>query len=220
MDEKLFEKLNPAWMNGQKSLTMFLIGAILCLSSIVFVTIQKASEATRHKNLMITQNLLLQEKNMTLAKENFEVNRLKFKEEYYAKRNDTLSKCLDAAWVSGNKYGVSPNVVMWIQYVESRHQPERVSNKGAMGLMQVMYSVWHKELDIDISKIFDISYNTDLGTQIIAEYLKQTGGNVLEALKMYNGGYRFKDFTGTYAMDVVGAGTTKLKLVALKNSSM
>jgi len=218
MDDKLIEKLNPAWMNGQRSLTMFLIGIILCLSSVLAITVVKSTEAIRHKNLMIAENLLLQEKNEKLKHSDFEFQRLLFKEQYYAKRNENLSRCLNAAWNSGNKYGISPNVVMWIQYVESRHQPDLVSNKGAMGVMQVMYSVWHKELEIDISRIFEIEYNTDLGTRIAADYLRETKGNVLEMLKMYNGGYKFKESTGTYPIDVIEAGTTKLKLV--KNASM
>lgn len=221
MDEKSYlEKFNPSWLSGQKCLVMFLVGIIICLCSVVAVSVKKTNEAIHHKHLMITENQILQAENTRLETENLEVLRLKFKEEYYAKRNENLSRCLDAAWVSGKKYGVKPNIVMWIQYVESRHQPDLISNKGAMGVMQVMYSVWHKELDIDISKMFEIPYNTDLGTQIFARYLKETNGDVIAALKLYNGGYKFKDFTGTYSMDVIGAGTTKLKLISLKNSNI
>ena len=34
-----------------------------------------------------------------------------------------------------------------------------------MGLMQVHYAVWKDELKIDKSRIFDIGYNIELGTE-------------------------------------------------------
>jgi soluble lytic murein transglycosylase-like protein len=212
------ETVRFKWMSGQNSLVFFLVGIIIVLCSLMNRNVSRLQDSEHRRASLVTEHVLLQKENAKLTIENDEVKRLKFKEEYYAKRNENLSKCLDAAWVSGKKYGVKPSLIMWIQYVESRHQPDLISNKGAMGVMQVMYSVWHKELDIDISKMFEIPYNTDLGARIIAGYLRETGGNVIEALKLYNGGYKYKEFTGTYSMDVVGAGTTKIKLVSLKNS--
>jgi hypothetical protein len=205
------------WINGQNSLVFFLIGIIIVMGSLLAITIEKTVTATRHKDLMISNNLLMKVQNEKLLLENAEINRLKFKEDYYKKKNQNISECLDAAWKYGQKYPkITPSLIINIQYNESRHNPFAVSPVGAVGVMQVMYPVWYKVLNIDLSRMQEIDYGTFLGVEVLHIYEVENKGNIIEALKQYNAGAR-KHLSGTYAYDTIESESTQLRLVRAKD---
>lgn len=76
--------------------------------------------------------------------------------------------------------------------VESNGDAKAVSNKGAIGLMQIRYSVWKKELKkqgiIKTRKcLFNPEKNVKAGKFILASYIKKSP-NLEIALYKYSGG--------------------------------
>ncbi len=84
-------------------------------------------------------------------------------------------------------------LVTKIIHVESRGNPKAVSKKGAIGLMQVRWSVWKDELrKAGIAKhrdeLLDPATNIRAGKFILVHYLRKHGGDVRKALRSYSGG--------------------------------
>ena len=78
------------------------------------------------------------------------------------------------------EYGVSARVLAAVIYVESSCNPRAVSGKDSIGLMQVNPRVWgHRD------QLSDPAFNVDLGTKILASYIRRYG--VIEGLHHYNG---------------------------------
>lgn len=80
-----------------------------------------------------------------------------------------------------------------IIHVESRGNPKAVSEKGAIGLMQVRWSVWKDELrKHGIAKhrdeLLDPTVNVQAGKFVLTHYLKKHRGDVRKALHSYSGG--------------------------------
>jgi len=85
-----------------------------------------------------------------------------------------------------------PPLVERIIKVESSYNPKVVSKKGAIGLMQVRYSVWHRDLKkagiIKSRKcLFNPQVNIKAGTYILNHYLKLCSKNLECALQKYSG---------------------------------
>jgi len=89
-----------------------------------------------------------------------------------------------AAYKHGTTHGVSPYLVMAVAHRESAFNPRAVSSVGAVGIMQVMPSVWK----LDRAQMFDIDYNVEQGTLILQHYLRKHPGDVGRALFAYWGG--------------------------------
>lgn len=123
---------------------------------------------------------------------------LKYKEVALKKQFPLFSKIVDVVYKKSKEYGFDPNLVMSIIQIESAFKPYVVSNAGAMGLMQINYSVWKNELDIRIEQIFDIEYNIDLGLQILKRYQKASNGDILQMLHLYNNGYLYNNHDYKY----------------------
>ena len=105
-------------------------------------------------------------------------------------------------------YGKDPNLVLAIMAIESRFEPKSVSNKGALGLMQVMPQ-WSKVLGIQ-ENLKDPETNIKYGMQILGFY-QQMYKDLEMALTAYNRGpgpvdmalMRGKDFRNNYAAKVL-----------------
>jgi len=79
-----------------------------------------------------------------------------------------------------------------IARVESNYNPKAVSKKGALGLYQIRYSVWGKELKKEgIIKgrqcLFDPNKNKKAAVHILNTYWYKTG-NLRKTLHKYSGG--------------------------------
>jgi len=101
----------------------------------------------------------------------------------YSQGNGQYDGLLNEA---GERYGVEPKLLKAIMMQESRGNPNAVSQKGAKGLMQIMPSNFKAT---GITDWTDPRQNIFAGAQIMAENIKNAGGNIPLALRYYNGGY-------------------------------
>ncbi len=81
--------------------------------------------------------------------------------------------------------GLSPNLVRAVIHQESDGNPKDTSNKGAMGLMQLMPE---DVKEYGITNAYDEEQNIRVGTQILGKLVKQYQGNLPLALAAYNAG--------------------------------
>lgn len=112
-----------------------------------------------------------------------------FEQKTFQLRFPNFSETIRIVYKKSNEYGFNPYLVMAMIQVESGFNPNAVSSEGACGLMQVNYSVWKDELNIDYGKIFDKEYNIDLGLKILKHYYEKANGNIFVALSYYCSGY-------------------------------
>lgn len=91
-------------------------------------------------------------------------------------------------------HDIEPSLVLGIIRVESNFKSDAVSNKGAIGLMQIMpkTGVWIAET-IGLEKfeerdLYDYDTNIKMGTWYIKNLIDEFDGDVVNALAAYNGG--------------------------------
>lgn len=86
-----------------------------------------------------------------------------------------------------------PLLMLALMEVESNFVPTAVSNKGAIGLTQIMYGVHEKAIlksGIATNKrdLFNVGPSIQAGHLILNDYLKQSNGKIKGALELYLGG--------------------------------
>lgn len=96
----------------------------------------------------------------------------------------SIDDMIDAA---ADEHGVRRELLHAVVSVESRKNPTAVSNKGAIGLSQVMPANAKRCGLPHHGRLYLESENLRCGAQILSEELK-TYGNVPDALRAYNGG--------------------------------
>jgi soluble lytic murein transglycosylase-like protein len=130
-----------------------------------------------------------QEKQTTQKKIDF----FRYKENVFKSKYPRFSDVAAIVYRKSQDYGFSPYLIMALIQVESNFDPNAISNAGAYGLMQVNYSVWKDELNIDFSRIHEKEYNIDLGLKVLKHYYDKASGNMFMALYRYNNGYKYNN---------------------------
>ena len=100
---------------------------------------------------------------------------------------NTARRIARALMSASEEYNVPLPILISVCWQESHFNPKVYSKSGCIGLMQVNYSVWKKELNLKSKKeLWDIETNIKAGAYILSTYYRKER-NWKDALVRYYG---------------------------------
>jgi len=172
----------------------------IVLFAVTFLMIDHIKKLDSEKEELIKNSVELiaftEEKNREIERLNKKINKfamISYRDKMVKKKYPAFSKIVEVVYKKSRAYGFEPDLIMSLIYTESSFKPKAVSSHGAYGLMQVNYSVWKDELQLDASKLFNIEYNIEMGLKILKRYYDKSNGDIMRALHLYNNGYRYNN---------------------------
>ncbi|MCK4942809.1 MAG: lytic transglycosylase domain-containing protein [Candidatus Aminicenantes bacterium] len=178
-------------MNSKKIIFILIFSTLIV--AILTANLLQVSVENKHRKkeieILNTRLDKMKQKMHTHQVQMENVDFLTYRDKVVRKKYPVFSRIVDVVYYKSKEYGFNPNLILSLIQIESNFKPRAISSKGAYGLMQVNYSVWKEELDIDNLRIFNIEYNIDLGMQILKRYYDEARGDLLKTLHLYNNGY-------------------------------
>lgn len=71
--------------------------------------------------------------------------------------------------------GIPPQLIAAIAASESGCNPQAISNRGAIGLTQIVPKIWNKTYDFSKVNLFNPEDNMTIGTSILSKLIKEHG---------------------------------------------
>ena len=89
---------------------------------------------------------------------------------------------------AARRNGVSRSLLAAVMFVESRYNPNAISNKGALGLMQVMPATGRRFGVEDKGQLFDPRVNIEVAARYLHALMEMFGGRLDLVVAAYNAG--------------------------------
>jgi hypothetical protein len=105
-----------------------------------------------------------------------------------------------AVVTAAEKYSLPPAVLLAIISIESRFREKAHGPRGATGLMQVVPSA-HRNLLRHVKDLTNPDVNIDLGSSILYGYMRDAGGDLDAAMKVYGGSTTYAQMIKTRAVE-------------------
>ena len=114
-----------------------------------------------------------------------EVRAISFLLKQHKVRETNINRLAASIASSARKYKLNPQLLAAIVVVESRGNPLAVSERDAIGAMQIHRPTWGEAAEREDLNLFRIEDNIDFGTRILQNYIQRFG--VSNGIRRYNG---------------------------------
>jgi len=174
----------------------------LCIALIIFIAcITTCPTEKKYKNLLKENRNLKNIINSTLAnekaikkkilKDRIDVETMCIKKYIASKTTNlddkTISKVAKAIVKCAIEYEYPFSVIVGLASTESNFDPAAISDKGARGVLQVMFNIWKDELDIaNRRKLHDPYYGIKYGINVLDLYMDIHNNDLISSLHAYN----------------------------------
>lgn len=182
-------------MNRYKKLSLIPIAILIIMATISVIYMAVALR----ENKILIQKLMDENKALSMPRPNpCEITPEKLQiviTKLQPKLDPLLAKEISSVIVSQCKLkNMDPALVAGLIFVESVFDPFAESNRNAVGLMQVRYSVWKEEPELKgdgvhaKGALFWIDKNIAAGVNILNKYYQESGCDMRKTLYRYNTG--------------------------------